>query len=339
MNNNSTPQMQDQAAGTRSNAHQGLPANRRLQGTFVPLTSLSLVKEFFKEVVNAGRQLKIGEMPCLMGPIEKPEVSFVESLERYCASQGINLDFEHEKCMPSLLGKQYRVHYESKLVAASGTEELVTWEMVKGWLEQYIDTPKQRIANIKVLLNLSPREGENGCEFVERARDALSSTNMKQFTVDEFFFAALCGNLGTKWKHKVGAAVNGSSSDVMKKGIDEMLTMVSNLDLVAERKRRYDHNQGEGAGKRGRFVSPSNGTGTSKWAKPQENSLPSCRRCGRVWVPGHKKVCPKLQREWPAWSSLPENSSETVGNEDLDQVVETLVDDMEISDLEDDKMS
>lgn len=317
-----------------------------------------LVKEFFKEVVNAGRQLKIGEMPCLMGPIEKPEgkhgsvyrnvKSFVESLERYCASQGINLDFEHEKCMPSLLGKQYRVHYESKLVAASGTEELVTWEMVKGWLEQYIDTPKQRIANIKVLLNLSPREGENGCEFVERVRDALSSTNMKQFTVDEFFFAALCGNLGTEWKHKVGAAVNGSSSDVMKKGIDDMLTMVSNLDLVAERKRRYDHNQGEGAGKRGRFVSPSNGTGTSKWAKPQENSLPSCRRCGRVWVPGHKEVCPKLQRgngsqpQVNRMASLvkpAKNPSETVGDEDLDQVIETLVDDMEISDLEDDKMS
>ena len=110
------------------------------------------VKEFVKEESNGGPRLQISELSCLMGVVERPEgkhgsvyrniKGFTDHLERYCASQGIDLDFEHEKRMPSLLGKQYRAHYEAKRCAVFEQRTLVTWGMVKGWLDEYIDTPK-----------------------------------------------------------------------------------------------------------------------------------------------------------------------------------------------------
>ncbi|OBZ85756.1 hypothetical protein A0J61_06191 [Choanephora cucurbitarum] len=78
------------------------------------------VKEFIKEESNGGSQLQISEMPCLMGVVERLESKhgskyrnikgLTDHLESYCVSQGIDLDFEHEKCMPSLLGMARRVH-------------------------------------------------------------------------------------------------------------------------------------------------------------------------------------------------------------------------------------
>ncbi|KAI8329894.1 hypothetical protein EDC96DRAFT_569239 [Choanephora cucurbitarum] len=79
------------------------------------------------------------------------------------------------------------------------------------------------------------------------------------------FSLALCNNLGYEWMYRVSVAMNSSSSLIMKKPIDDMVTMFHTVGLVAERERKHKSNEGKYAHKSDSFNSLENGIGSSKW--------------------------------------------------------------------------
>ncbi|KAI8371316.1 hypothetical protein EDC96DRAFT_502161 [Choanephora cucurbitarum] len=164
-----------------------------------------------------------GEMPRLMGPHEKPEGKYdglfrnvkqlFARLERYAHSQENVLDAAHDKCLPLLLGNNYRVHYERQMVSSTANGKRVAWATVKSWLIEYSDIPKQRAKSIRVLFKHQAREGETATEY--RAR-LLRSMELSTIRSAEITFNALCMNLSTTQRH------GGAPSARLSQGLDSV---------------------------------------------------------------------------------------------------------------------
>ncbi|KAI8329884.1 hypothetical protein EDC96DRAFT_569232 [Choanephora cucurbitarum] len=127
------------------------------------------------------------------------------------------------------------------------------------------------------------------------------------------FSLALCNNLGYEWMYRVSVAMNSSSSLIMKKPIDDMVTMFHTVGLVAERELCSQERQS--------FNSLENGIGSSKW---DSLKLAKDRFCVRGERGGH-------------YSQYPVNRM--VAMNKLYDIANILVESIDTFDLEVDKMS
>ncbi|KAI8327680.1 hypothetical protein BD560DRAFT_429546 [Blakeslea trispora] len=226
------------------------------------------VPKFQKQQSRGSTQLKIQEMPCLLGATEKAKGNnggvfrnlelFAEQLERYALSQGINRDSEHHKCMPSLLAEAQSIK--------------VSWETVKLWLSEYMNTLKDRVANITAMMRLVVLRDENIAAFAERWLEVFSKMDLDKMSKDEILFVATCNNFSQ----------DSNPENIMGKSLREMILWFHCLDLLMSTKRRADSENVERSPKLEKLSSRANGIGASKWADyAKKNSL--SKPCCGVW--------------------------------------------------------
>ncbi|OBZ65089.1 hypothetical protein A0J61_11943 [Choanephora cucurbitarum] len=225
-------------------------------------------------------------MPRLLGAIEQPVGAhggayrnvklFFAHLERYALSQGVNLDFEHRKCMPSIVGQRFRL----QMRCASDQGRMTNWETVKQWLSEYVDTLQERAMSVKALFRV---KDENNRQFAERWLEALSLVDSERLSVDELT--------------KIYNAISSSNENVMGKKIHGIVIWFHELELPSANKRSAEDAPAERATKKnsGQTEVPK-GTEVSRWAQyVQKNARGNkeCNRCGRAYTPGHNQTCPR----------------------------------------------
>ncbi|KAI8366875.1 hypothetical protein BD560DRAFT_400332 [Blakeslea trispora] len=246
------------------------------------------VQDFQEKKPIEAQQLKIQEMPRLMGPHEKPEGKY-DGLFRNVKQFFARLE-RYAHMLALVVGNNYRVHYERQMVSATANGNRVAWETVKSWLIEYCDTPKQRAESIRVLFKQQAREGETATEYGARVRELLGSMELSTISPDEMIFNALCMNLSTTWNNQIMLALSQRHGGIRTASIHEMIDFF-NENIVGEgRDRRrietpHAHSsQGQGP------VPQRKGTEASRWATRRRRI--ACDRCGGEYQPGHNRVCP-----------------------------------------------
>ncbi|KAG1445961.1 hypothetical protein G6F56_009729 [Rhizopus delemar] len=128
---------------------------------------------------------------------------FISHLEHYCMGQIWFLDDVHPKCMPMLLGTSYRTYVEEKMQSISKDE--ISWTLIKRWLFEFVDTPKQRVKNIKALLNMRPEVGESSDKFITSFWSFHNSIEAENSNLNEVIFVNLMSGMSSTWKQHYGA--------------------------------------------------------------------------------------------------------------------------------------
>ena len=282
------------------------------------------------------KALRFGEMPCLMAYREKArephgEVyhnvkDFVTHLEDYCLGQSLDLNLMHSKCLPLLLGKSYK-SYVTTMTESVGGVENVSWPMIKQWLFEFVDTPKQRIKNIKAVANLTPNDGETAESFSSRMLNVWDSVDMTKVTVAEYTMMLQMLNMPMTWSQRMAEAINNAPEEFKKKTYPEMVALFNSLDLRPDSKKRKQEAFSFASGKKSKNMSFSAMNGNKTF------HLPLCQKgCGQRYTPGHNETCPNKPKGKFENKKFSRAAVRTQAQQDAESITDLLLEPMEIFD-------
>ncbi|KAG0163240.1 hypothetical protein DFQ29_003275, partial [Apophysomyces sp. BC1021] len=189
------------------------------------------------------KMLSIQEMPCLVSIGEKAMEphgqvfhnvkEFVARLELHFNLHQVDINAVHHRYIPLLTGRTYQMYLSTKTqeVQAGMT---ITWEMVKIWLMEYANTPKQRAENLRALVQIKPCEDENTESFSTQLWSLLDSVDPENLTISEMLLTLLLDSVPPSWKSKLLANINASSTAVSKLDYKSIVRLIADLHLGPE---------------------------------------------------------------------------------------------------------
>ncbi|CAO3588740.1 unnamed protein product [Absidia cylindrospora] len=144
---------------------------------------------------------------------------------------------EYRRFLPVTISKAYRTYVNTQRTSlVNGKEE--TWEMVKGWLMQFTNTPKQVIKNITTYLNMAPADGESGDDFFFRLQQTTADIELTKISVGTLSFLTILRNLDGAWRHGVMEAIRDTNYNILDKDFKDMCVFASDLDYAGKNRHR-----------------------------------------------------------------------------------------------------
>ncbi|CAO3593655.1 unnamed protein product [Absidia cylindrospora] len=100
---------------------------------------------------------------------------FINAFEDIMVLHKLNVEqeYRHRRFLPVAIGKAYRNYVDAQQANLTNGEE-ETWELVKDWMVQFTNTPKQVIKKITTYLDMTLGDGESGDEYLHRLQQKPS---------------------------------------------------------------------------------------------------------------------------------------------------------------------
>jgi hypothetical protein len=225
-----------------------------LEPMFMDKNPSSVSKKQDNKVVGP----KISELPYLLATREKANhptdfatnnvKDFVDMMERVMTLHKLHVDTEYPRYLPLIISKSYRQFLDGKRHTLGDSVE--TWPMVKDWLMEFTNTPKQKVKNIGAWLDLSPVDGESGEDFFFRASQFANDIDLDNISVATLAFYTLVRNVNGGWRSSIAEAIRDGNFSFINKTFKEQCVFVGDLDLDAHRdkvnlgKRKFVGNNG-----------------------------------------------------------------------------------------------
>ncbi|CAO3588555.1 unnamed protein product, partial [Absidia cylindrospora] len=105
------------------------------------------------------------------------------------------------------------------------------WPMVKEWLLEFPNTPKQRVKNTIGWMELAPKDNETGEDFIHRVLDSADAIELEKTSLATLTFFGIFVNFSPIWKNKIMDAIRDTNTTFIDKSFTEMCSFVSDLEL------------------------------------------------------------------------------------------------------------
>ncbi|SAM01524.1 hypothetical protein [Absidia glauca] len=277
------------------------------------------------ELIKVGKSapaLKVVDLPFLASARERASGNralvtqnvreFATAFEALMELHQLNISDVYQRYLPICLGKYYKTFIDSKRTL-TGETNIETWPMVKGWLVEFTNTPRQKVKNTTAWMELTPGSDETGEDFFHRVREFKEAHELANISADALLFFAVFTNCRFGWRNKISEAIRDTHQPFLEKTFEEMCAFASDLELNAgkpDAEDRHDNHQRSTTSSqrhnRKRSATDSNHYGNRTWTN---NNASTPRRmkgptgpypgggrycdngCGEKFMPPHKGVC------------------------------------------------
>ncbi|KAI8327648.1 hypothetical protein BC941DRAFT_446550, partial [Chlamydoabsidia padenii] len=218
--------------------------------------------------------------------VTKNAREFVKSLEEVMNLHCLDVETDYQRFLPRLVSKSYKVFLENQR-SILGDQAQENWAMVKEWLVEFTNTPRQKVKNTIEWLDTTPRDDESGEDFFFRLMEATEAVDWDKISKSTLAFFAIARNLDSNWRHRLLEAIKDGPTPFIKKSFKDMCAFATDLELkprprsFTNSKRRFDQDQREqpDQSKRSRRAAITG---------PYPGGGKYCDEgCGEKYMPGH----------------------------------------------------
>ncbi|KAI8330625.1 hypothetical protein BC941DRAFT_440343 [Chlamydoabsidia padenii] len=244
--------------------------------------------------------------------VKKNAREFTVVFEEVMVMNEMNADEDYHRYLPRILSKSYKNYLDTKRKAL-GPEEKESWTLIKEWLIEFTNTPKQRVKNVIEWLELTPYDDESGEEFFFRVQEAAEDFEIEKNSLSTLAFFSIYKNLGSTWRNNIHDAIRDGKQPFVNKSFAEMCSLASDLQLnprsrhdQENKKRRYENvrnDQGKNVSSSPPDVPKSRGAGP--FGKYPGGGIYCDRGCGMQYHPAHPSECPVTNKPGPSTVGRP----------------------------------